>query len=158
MNTRPQRATFSPFADFRKLICSEPENGCVDMYIYIHMHIYLSIYDIKVSYISRKKRRAKGRAIFRDLINKMYAWQKFTKTSVLSLWEMPSLQYEWHPGLLPAWIITFFLPVNVPSVSAGCSISSNLLYQIILCYCCAFLKAVMFRSRDGFQSTHKQSL
>lgn len=140
MNTRPQRATSSPSTDFRKLICSEPEDGCVDMCIYIHMHIYLSIYDNQVSCISRKKRRAKGRAVFTDLINITYAWQKFTKTSVLSLWEMPSLQYEWHPGLLPAWIITFFLPVNVPAMSTGCSISSNLLCQIILCYCCASLK------------------
>lgn len=48
---------------------------------------------------------------------------------------MPSLQYEWHPGLLPAWIIAFFLPVNVPAISIGCSISSTLLCQIILCYC-----------------------
>jgi len=52
---------------------------------------------------------------------------------------MPSLQYEWHPGLLPAWIIAFFLPVNVPAISIGCSISSTLLCQIILCYCCVSL-------------------
>jgi len=105
---------------------------CVYIYICISIYPYMTI---RFHAFLEKKRRAKGRAVFTDLINITYAWQKFTKTSVLSLWEMPSLQYEWHPGLLPAWIITFFLPVNVPAMSTGCSISSNL-----LCYCCASLK------------------
>lgn len=103
---------------------------CVYIYICISIYPYMTI-----RFHAFLEKRAKGRAVFTDLINITYAWQKFTKTSVLSLWEMPSLQYEWHPGLLPAWIITFFLPVNVPAMSTGCSISSNL-----LCYCCASLK------------------
>lgn len=84
---RPQRATFSPFIYFRKLICSEPKMG-VYMYIYIYMHIYMCVceyiymtFQVSCIYLQKKK-RAKGRVIRRDLINKTYAWQKFTKTSV----------------------------------------------------------------------------
>lgn len=58
------------------------------------------------------------------------------KTSAISFSEMPCLQYVWHPGLLPAWIIAFFLPVNIPVISIGCSVSSTFLWQIILCCCC----------------------
>lgn len=85
-------------------------------------------------------KRDKGRIVLTDIINKTYAWQKFTKTCVISFWEVPSVQYEWHPGLLPVWIIAFFLPVNVPAISIACSISSTFLCQIILCYCCVSLK------------------
>lgn len=110
------------------------------MYIYMHISIYIHWHFVFLAFIckkkKKKKKRAEGSVVLTDLINKTYSWHKITKTSVISFWEVPSLQYEWHPGLLPAWIIAFFLPVNVPAISIGCSISSTLLCQITLCYCC----------------------